>query len=76
MIKRKNHSKVFDMVEEELHAINKIKDTSLSISKYNKIRNRKTKYYKSSQTLDSIKRGLKDAADGRVIDFDPDMELL
>ncbi|MDD5567623.1 MAG: transcriptional regulator [Candidatus Omnitrophica bacterium] len=39
MLRNKNsHSKVMDMVEEDLHAINKIKDTSESIRKFNKIR--------------------------------------
>jgi len=43
MIKQKKHSKVFDMVEDELHALNKIKDVSLSIRKFNKIRYPRTK---------------------------------
>jgi putative transcriptional regulator len=38
MIKKAKNSKVFDMVEGELHAINKIKDASVSIRKFNKIR--------------------------------------
>ncbi len=33
--KRKSHSKVLDMVEEDLHAIGKVKDVSLSIKKFN-----------------------------------------
>lgn len=45
MIKQKKHSKVFDMVEEELHALNKIKDVSLSIKKFNKIRYPEPKHY-------------------------------
>ena len=28
--------------------------------------------YNNPQALASVKRGLKDAADGRVVDFDPD----
>lgn len=45
MIKQRKHSKVFDMVEEELQAINKIKDASLSIRKFNKIRYPGPKHY-------------------------------
>lgn len=45
MNKGKKHSKVFDMVEDELHAINKIKDASLSIRKFNKIRYPEPKHY-------------------------------
>lgn len=35
--KRRRPSKVFDMVEEELHSIGQIKDVSLSIRTFNKI---------------------------------------
>ena len=31
-------SKIFDMVKEELHSINKIKDVSMSIKEFNKIK--------------------------------------
>ncbi len=30
--------------------------------------------YQNPEALDSVKRGLKDAADGKVVDFDPDKE--
>jgi putative transcriptional regulator len=36
--KPKKRSKALDMVEEDLHAIGEVKDVSLSISKFNKIR--------------------------------------
>lgn len=43
----KNHnkkSKVLDMVEEDLHAINEVKDASMSIREFNKI-----KYFEPKQ---------------------------
>jgi putative transcriptional regulator len=43
--KRKNHSKVLDMVEEDLLAIGEVKDVSLSINKFNKIRYSEPKHY-------------------------------
>lgn len=36
--KRNQNSKVFNMVEEELHAINEVKDISRSIREFNKIK--------------------------------------
>ena len=45
MIQFKKHSKVMDMVEEELHALSKIKDVSVSIKKFNKIRYPAPKHY-------------------------------
>ena len=52
MIKQRKHSKVFDMAEEELQAIHKIKDVSLSIRKFNKIRYPEPKHY----TVEEIAR--------------------
>ena len=43
MIKQRKHSKVFDMVEDELRAINKIKDASKRLRKLHKIRHPKGK---------------------------------
>ena len=34
----KSNSKILNMVEEDLHAINKVKDVSVSIRKFNKIK--------------------------------------
>ena len=51
MIKQRKHSKVFDMVEDELHAINKIKDTSVSIRKFNKIRYPHPKHYTAEDVI-------------------------
>lgn len=45
--KRKSHSKVFDMVEEDLLAIGEVKDVSLSIKKFNKIRYPEPKHYRA-----------------------------
>jgi hypothetical protein len=36
-MKNKN-SKVFNMVEKELHAINEVKDASISLKKFNKVK--------------------------------------
>ena len=59
MIKRaKKQSKVLDMVEEELYAIGEIKDTSLSIRKFNKIRYPEPKHYKAKDII-SIRKKLK-----------------
>ena len=38
-------SKILDMVEEELHSINKIKDVSMSIKEFNKIKYPAPKHY-------------------------------
>jgi putative transcriptional regulator len=51
MIKQRKHSKVFDMVEDELHAINKIKDASVSIRKFNKIRYPEPKHYSGEDVV-------------------------
>ena len=51
MIKKGRHSKVFDMVEDELHAINKIKDASLSIRKFNKICYPEPKHYTAKDVV-------------------------
>lgn len=45
--KRKSYSKVFDMVEEDLLAIGEVKDVSLSIKKFNKIRYPEPKHYRA-----------------------------
>ena len=42
---RKNNSKVLNMVEEELRSISKVKDVSMSIRKFNKIRYPPPKHY-------------------------------
>ena len=42
-MKPKKNSKVLDMIEEDLHAIRKVKDVSLSIKKLSKIRFSKSK---------------------------------
>jgi putative transcriptional regulator len=43
--KRNNNSKVLNMVEEELHAINEVKDASMSIREFNKIKYLPPKHY-------------------------------
>ena len=43
--RRKVHSKVLDMVAEDLHAIGDVKDVSLSINKFNKIKYPEPKSY-------------------------------
>ena len=43
--KRKNHSKILNMIEEDLLAIGEVKDVSLSINKLNKIRYPEPKHY-------------------------------
>lgn len=49
--KSKNHSKVLDMVEDDLNAIGEVKDTSLSINKFNKIRYPEPKHYSSKDVV-------------------------
>ena len=44
-------SKVLDMVEEELHAINEFKDTSVSIREFDKIKYLKPKSYTATEVL-------------------------
>ncbi len=56
MIKQRKHSKIFDMVEDELHAINKIKDASVSIRKFNKIRYPEPKHYTAKDVFRIRKR--------------------
>ncbi len=51
MNKQKKNSKIFDMVEEELHAINKIKDASLSIKEFNKLKFPAPKRYTSDDVI-------------------------
>ena len=50
----KNHnkkSKVLDMVEEDLHAINEVKDVSMSIREFNKIKYFSPKNYTSKDVV-------------------------
>jgi putative transcriptional regulator len=54
--KAKNRSKVLDMVEDDLNAIGEIKDVSLSINKFNKIRYPEPKHYKSRDVVRIRKR--------------------
>ena len=49
--KRKRHSKVLDMVEEDLHAIGEVKDISLSINKFNKIRYPEPKHFTAKDVV-------------------------
>lgn len=62
MSKNKSHcssgSKVLNMVEEELRAMNEIKDVSLSIREFNKIRFPKPKHY-TKRDIVRIRRKLK-----------------
>lgn len=52
MIKKSNgHSKILDMVEDELNAIGEVKDISLSIRKFNKIRYPEPKHYKAKDVV-------------------------
>lgn len=55
--KRKNHSKVLNMVEDELNAIGEVKDVSLSINKFNKIRYPEPKHY-TAKDVAKIRRSL------------------
>jgi len=55
--KRKNHSKVLDMVEEDLRAIGEVKDVSLSIKKFNKIRYPEPRHYTARDVV-KIRRKL------------------
>ena len=47
----KKKSQVFEMVEEELHLLNEIKDVSLSIKKFNKIKYLQSKEYESRDVV-------------------------
>lgn len=52
MIKKtNNHSKILDMVEDELNAIGEVKDVSLSMKKFNKIRYPEPKHYKARDVV-------------------------
>lgn len=52
------NSKVFDMVEEELHSINEVKDISTSIKQFNKIKYPAPKHY-TSRDIVRIRRKLR-----------------
>ena len=54
--KAKKHSKVLDMVEDDLNAIGEIKDAFLSIHKFNKIRYPGPKHYKARDVVRIRKR--------------------
>ena len=56
--KRKKHSKILDMVEEDLYAIGEVKDVSLSINKFNKIRYSQPKHYTAKDVI-KIRRKLR-----------------
>jgi len=45
------NSKISDMVEEELHSINKIKDVSASIKEFDKLKYPAPKHYKSNDVI-------------------------
>ncbi len=47
----KKRSKVLDMVEEDLYAIGEMKDVSLSIRKFNRIRYPEPKQYKAKDII-------------------------
>lgn len=49
--KQNNRSKVLNMVEEELHAINEVKDASISIREFNKIKYPKPRHYTRTQVI-------------------------
>ena len=46
-----NKSKILDMVEEELHALNEVKDVSMSIREFNKIKYPEPKHYTRDQII-------------------------
>jgi putative transcriptional regulator len=48
---RDKKSKILDMVEEELHAINEIKDASVSIREFNKTKYFEPKHYTSKDVV-------------------------
>jgi len=54
--KAKNHSKILDMVEDDLNSIGEIKDISLSINKFNKIRYPEPKHYTARDVVRIRKR--------------------
>ena len=49
--KQKKHSKIFNMVEEELRGLNQIKDVSLSIRKFNKIKYPEPRHYNAKDVI-------------------------
>ena len=51
MKKNNNDAMIFDMVEEELHAINKIKNVSVSIKEFDKIKYPAPRHYKSRDVV-------------------------
>jgi len=53
---RNKKSKVLDMVEEDLHAINEIKDASMSIREFNKIKYPAPKHYSGRDVIKIRKR--------------------
>jgi putative transcriptional regulator len=50
-MKKNIDSKILDMVEEELHALNEIKDISMSIKEFNKIKYFEPKHYKKNDVI-------------------------
>ena len=51
MLKNHKKSKVLDMVEEDLHSLNEIKDVSMSIREFNKIKYFEPKNYTSKDVV-------------------------
>ena len=52
MLRNPNHrSKILDMVEGELHAINEVKDASISIRQFNKIKYPRPRHYTRTQVI-------------------------
>ena len=45
------NSKIFNMVEEELHAINEVKDASISLREFNKVKFSVPKHYTSKDVV-------------------------
>ncbi len=54
--KHSKNSKVLDMVEEDLHALNEIKDVSTSIREFNKIKYFEPKHYTSKDVVNIRKK--------------------
>ncbi len=53
-----NNSKILNMVEDELHALNEVKDVSMSIREFNKIKYPAPKHY-SSRDVVRLRRKLR-----------------
>ncbi|MFA5260076.1 MAG: hypothetical protein WC450_02485 [Candidatus Omnitrophota bacterium] len=51
-----------------------MKDGKIILDPMKAVPEREAWLYQNSEALASVKRGLKDAADGKVYDFDPDKE--